>query len=1015
LFTIAEMQMRSAPRPLSLEQTIFLPVQAPQPSFCSRFIKGLLLPFVAAGIATFAPAPAWAAPSLGLSSDLVALQAEPGNFPLVRDRQAAPLLLDPTEFAGVRRAAADLQADIQRVTGVKPGLTTDGAPAGGPAVIIGTLGRSPLVDRLVRAGKIDVQAIAGQWESFLIATVADPLPGVAQALVIAGSDRRGTIYGLYEVSEQIGVSPWYWWADVPVRQSESLAIKAGAHIQGPPTVKYRGIFINDEEPAFGPWARAKFGGVNSRMYAHLYELLLRLRGNYLWPAMWGKSLYEDDPESAHLADEYGIVLGTSHHEPMMRAHQDWTRHRDGIGNGQWNYATNADGLRGFFREGIERSKHYETLVTLGMRGDGDEPMAGDNNMPANIALLEQVVADQRRILAELINPDLGRVPQVWSLYKEVADYYEQGMTVPDDVTLLWCDDNWGNLRRLPTPQERLRAGGAGIYYHFDYVGSPRSYKWVNTNPLPRIWEQMNLAAAYDANRIWVVNVGDLKPMEIPIEFFLRLAWNPKALPKERIADWTRRWAEREFGPAHAAEIAGLVSKYAKYNGWRKPELLEPETFSFVNYGEAERVLAAWDDLAARSERIGAALPTEYRDAYTQLVHYPVKASATVAQLYLATGWNRLYARQGRASAREQAARVRELFALDRDLADAYHRLAGGKWQHMMDQTRIGYTSWSDPKTNIMPQLSEPALPVAASLGVAIEGSESAWPGASPPAVLPAFDSLGRQRRWIEVFRRGTLDVSFTASVSAPWVRLSATSGSLAQDQRLWVDLDWARVPVGRQQAYVTIARPGGESVRVQIDALRSDQYVRSDENPFFGNLTDPVAIEAAHASANIPATAARWEVIPDYGRGPSGMSLFPVTAASVAPPEGSPRLEYRVLLPHSGQVQVDLIIGVALAALPGRGVRLAVSFDDQPPQIVDGFDGQRYADPTQRGDKSAPAIRDWHAWVQDNAVTLKSLHSVAQPGVHTLKVWMVDPGIVLQKLIVHTGPVRPSYFGPMGE
>ena len=963
-------------------------------------------------------AAASAGPSLGLQTELVLGrgQAESGAFPLVAQGGAAALYLDAADHAGVIRAAGDLRDDIARVTGRGPQLvTTVSVPRTTAAVIAGTLGRSALVDGLVRAGKIDVSAIAGRWESFVIATVDDPFPGVKQALVIAGSDKRGAIYGLYELSEQIGVSPWYWWADVPPAHRSELFVRAGAHVQGPPVVKYRGIFINDEEPAFGPWAREKFGGVNSKMYVHLYELLLRLRGNYLWPAMWGKSHYEEDPESARLADQYGIVMGTSHHEPMMRAHKDWTSRHETIGNGKWNYATNAEGLRQFFREGIERNKTHETLITIGMRGAGDEPMAGDDDMPANIALLEKVVADQRGIIGDVLGRDPAQVPQVWSLYKEVADYYAHGMKVPDDVTLLWCDDNWGNIRRLPTPAERTRSGGAGVYYHFDYVGSPRSYKWLNTNPLPKIWEQMNLAAEYDATRVWVVNVGDLKPMELPIEFFLRMAWDPKSLPKEGIAGWTRRWAAREFGPAHAGEIAGLVSKYAKYNAWRKPELLEPSTFSFANYGEAERVFAAWEELVARADRVADVLPAEFRDAYFQLVQYPVEASATVVRLYLATGRNRLYAQQGRASAAGQAGLARALFRRDQELSDAYHRIAGGKWNHLMAQTRIGYKNWSDPKTNVMPELAEPAIPPGASLGVAIEGCEMAWPGSAEPAVLPAFDSVGRQRRWIDVFRRGAAEVSFTAAASQSWVKLSASSGSLAEDRRLWVEVDWARVPVGENQAEITIARAGGESVRVRVDALRADQFVRKGGEPFFGDLTGPMAIEAGRASASIPAAGVRWEEIPDYGRGPSGMSVFPVTAASVRPPENSPRLEYKVLIPRSGRVRVDLITGVALDLQPGRGVRLAVSFDEEAPRILDVFEGQTYADPTKRGDKSAPAIRDWHSWVKDNAITLQSVHQIAKPGVRTLKVWMVDPGIVLQKLVVHTGTVRPSYFGPSAE
>jgi hypothetical protein len=955
--------------------------------------------------------------SLGLQTQLVLDQpaSAADAFALVSQGRAAPFYLDAADHAGVLRAAADLQADIERVTGVKPVRTTTGQPRGDFAVIAGTVGRSPLIDRLAKEGKIDVSAITGQWESFVIATVAEPLPGLKSALVIAGSDKRGSIFGLYEISEQIGVSPWYWWADVPPVRRDELLIRSGAHVQGPPVVKYRGIFINDEEPGLGNWSREKFGGVNSKMYAHMFELLLRLRSNYLWPAMWGKSIYEDDPESARLADEYGIVMGTSHHEPMMRAHKDWTRSREKIGNGKWNYATNTESLREFFRQGIERTKGFENLVTIGMRGDGDEPMAGDDDMPANIALLEEIVADQRQILADLVNPDVTRVPQVWSLYKEVADYYEHGMKVPDDVTLLWCDDNWGNIRRLPTQAERSRAGGAGVYYHFDYVGSPRSYKWMNTNPLPKIWEQMNLAAEYDATRVWIVNVGDLKPMELPIEFFLRMAWDPKAMPKDRIAGWTRLWAAREFGATHAAEIADLVSLYAKYNAWRKPELLAADTFSFVNYGEADRVQAAWLDLEARALRVGAALPAQYRDAYFQLVEYPVVASSTVARLHIATGRNRLHAAQGRVSATAQADLVRDLFRRDQELTDAYHKVAGGKWNRMMSQTRIGYTTWSDPKTNILPQLAEPAPAAGQLFGVAVEGSALAWPCPSESAVLPPFDSLGDQRRWIDVFSRSGAEVSFTATASQPWIKLSPASGKLGPDQRIQVEIDWAAVPLGQHQAHVAVARSGGESVRVRIDALRSDDFPRSAGNAFFGALTGPVAIHAADFTANTPAAGVRWETIPDYGRGPAGVSVFPVTAASIEPGSASPTLEYPVLFPRAGEFTVEFITGVTLDYLPGRGVRFAASLDDQKPQVVDLFAGRYYDDPTKRGDKSSPAIRGWHDWVRDNVVSTKTVVTVDRPGFRTLKVRMVDAGIILEKIVVHTGEVRPSYFGPVAE
>lgn len=530
-----------------------------------------------------------------------------GDFVLARAGGAAGVYVDASDYAGVTRAAKDLSQDIQRVTGAAPAVVHEEGALGGTALIIGTLGKSALIDRLIHEHKIDAAGLQGKWESYLIQTVAQPIPGVSAALVIAGGDKRGTIYGIYEISEQIGVSPWYWWADVPIPHRDALFVEPGRHLQGEPAVKYRGIFLNDEAPALTGWVNEKFGGYKHEFYEKVFELLLRLRANFLWPAMWNSAFNEDDPLNPKLADEYGIVMGTSHHEPMLRAQQEWKRH----GKGPWDYSTNGEELREFWSQGIERNKNYESIITLGMRGDGDMPMSEQSN----VALLEKIVADQRKILANEVNPDLAKIPQSWALYKEVQEYYEKGMRVPNDVTLLWCDDNWGNIRRLPTTEERKRSGGAGIYYHFDYVGDPRSYKWINTNPIPKVWEQMNLAYQYGATRIWIVNVGDLKPMEFPMEFFLTFARDPQRWPKEKLGEFTAEWATREFGATCASEIAKIMEKYAKYNGRRKPELLEPETYSQVNYEEADRVAAEFQSAVNQAEQIYDELPANYRDAF----------------------------------------------------------------------------------------------------------------------------------------------------------------------------------------------------------------------------------------------------------------------------------------------------------------------------------------------------------------------------------------------------------------
>ncbi len=924
--------------------------------------------------------------------------AQAGAVALAERGAATPILVDNADWPGVIRAAGDLASDVQRVTGVAPVLNA-GAPKAAPqAVIIGTLGRSPLVDGLVKAGKLDVGSVAGRWEAFTLAVVDKPLAGIDRALVIAGSDKRGTIYGIYEVSQQIGVSPWYWWADVPVARREALYVKPGTRVvDDGPTVKYRGIFLNDEAPALSGWAREKFGGINSRMYEHVFELILRLRGNFLWPAMWDNSLFEDDPRSAPMADEWGIVVSTSHHEPMMRAHKDWRNH----GKGAWNYATNPEELRQFWTEGVRRNKNFETITTLAMRGDGDEAMSEETN----VALLERIVADQREILAREVNPRVEEIPQVWALYKEVQGYYEHGMRVPDDVTLLWCDDNWGNIRRLPTPAERGRKGGAGVYYHFDYVGGPRNYKWLNTVPISKIWEQMNLAWQYDANRIWIVNVGDLKPMEFPIEFFLTMAWDPARWSYDDLDEYSRAWAAREFGPENAVEVAALIDGYTKLNGRRKPEMIAPDTLSLVNYNEAGRVLAEWRDLVSRAEKLQRRIAPDARDAYFQLVLYPVKASATVQELYVAAGRNRLFTKQGRAAANTQIEIARELFARDGELAEEYHALGGGRWNHMMDQINLGYTYWQQPEIEAMPPVTEVRPGLEPSIAIAIEGSETAWPSyGAGRAVLPALDAIQQGTRWIEVFNRGRRSFTYKAAPSHPWLRVTPSSGEVDEMMRLQVAVDWASVPAGTTEAAVTIESPAGGPFTIHVP-------VHSPEVPAGGFdafvVTDNhIAIEAPQFDRAITDGEVTWKTLPDFGRTLGGVTVMPVTAAARQPGGNAPRLEYATYFFSAGEVSVELHCAPSLDFQSGEGLQVAVSFDDEAPQII------------KLG--TWTTLQTWEVAVGDGIRRISSKHTLKEPGRHVLKVWMVTPGVVLERIVIDAKPgapgkpggVRPSYLGP---
>ncbi|MFP9098969.1 glycosyl hydrolase 115 family protein [Flavobacterium sp. RHBU_24] len=636
------------------------------------------------------------------------------NTITLKDNTAIPaLLLKAGADKGIMRAALNLQADLGKVTGVQPLALDQLAKGSQPLLIIGTLGTGSYVDDLVKSKKFDATALKGKREKYIIQNIANPFSGVVEAIVIAGSDKRGTIYGIYEFSKQIGVSPWYYWADVPVAHQDNLYFIKGTYTDGEPAVEYRGIFLNDEAPALSGWSKETFGGFNSKFYEKVFELLLRLKANYMWPAMWGNAFYDDDPASGPLANEMGIIMGTSHHEPMAMAQSDWHRYikKNNLPN-VWDYSKNATVLKEFWKAGIERSKDWEKLVTVGMRGDGDEAMSEGTN----IGLLENIVKDQRKIIEDVTGKKAEKTPQVWALYKEVQDYYDRGMRVPDDVILLFCDDNWGNVRKLPDPAKKLHKGGYGIYYHFDYVGGPRNSKWINISPIQRVWEQMNLSYEHGVDKVWVVNVGDLKPMEYPISFFLDIAWNPKQFNANNLLSHTEKWAEAQFGKEHAAEIARMINLYSKYNRRVTPESLNSKTYSLENYNEFETVLNDYRALALDALRLYNRMPQNYRDAYYQLVLYPINACSNLYEMYYAAAMNKQLAEKNDMEANYYADKVKECFERDAVLQNEYNNeIAGGKWAHMMDQIRIGYSTWHEPKTNIMPEVkyvSESDVPAA---------------------------------------------------------------------------------------------------------------------------------------------------------------------------------------------------------------------------------------------------------------------------------------------------------------
>lgn len=817
----------------------------------------------------------FAAFAASASERFVTFDKRHGELAIIRNGKPLCIVYDDSDHEGVLMACKSLSKDMEAVCGTAP---ASGNVPQKECIIIGSMD-TPLIAGILSSGKIDRNELAGKTEKYIISVVEKPAEGIGKALVIAGSDKRGTIYGIYELSRQMGVSPWYWWMDVPVPHKDDVYVTGGTFTDGEPKVAYRGIFINDEWPSFGNWAVEKFGGINSRCYQHVFELILRLKGNYLWPAMWSSAFYDDDHENGPLADRMGIVMGTSHHEPMALAQQDWKRR----GEGEWNYARNEKGLQEFWRSGIERAKDWETLVTVGMRGDGDEAMEDSGN----ISLMEKIVADQREIISDVTGRPADRMPQVWALYKEVQDYYDKGMQVPDDITLMFCDDNWGNVRKLPKPDAAPRKGGYGMYYHFDYVGGPRNSKWININPIPRIWEQMNLTYSYGVDKIWIVNVGDLKPMEYPITFFLDMAWDPERFNPDNLVSHSVEFCRSVFGDEHAEEAARLLRTYAKFNRRVTPEKLNHKTYS-MNYSEWERVTAEYAKLAVDARVLSEKLPAEYQDAYFQLLGYPIEACSNLYDMYYAHAMNQRLAKKKDPMANLWADRVKECYDKDSLLTVAYHSIADGKWNHMMDQVHIGYKSWNNPDRQSMPSVTR------------VEGN---------------------------------------------------ATGSLI---------------------------------------LPEAKEVKSSDEGTFRETDGYLSIEAEHYTRKHDGQDVKWAVIPELGHTLSALTTLPATSS----PEGL-ILEYDMEIETEGYARVTLRFSPTLN-FNGTGLRYAISFDSEDEQIVNingHYDGEL------------------GQWQSEHRIDCQTIHTIRKPGKHTLKIRPLDPGLVLQKIMINMGGQRKSYLG----
>lgn len=928
-----------------------------------------------------------------------------------------PIYIDSkaADYAGVARVSLSVARDIKLVTGSQPELITDRAGLRGTAVVAGTIGHNDIIDSLIAEERLDVSLVQQRRESFVISVIERPCPELDRAIIIAGSEKRGTFYGLYHLSGLAGVSPWVYWGDVLPHKQESLSFTSSQleYTSKEPSIRYRGFFINDEWPSFGTWTTEHFGGFNEHMYEKVFELLLRLKGNYLWPAMWSAVFSENGSAhplaNAELAEEYGIVMGTSHHEPMCRAGEEWKHinHKYGA-NGLWDYWDNTEAIKKFWEDGIARNKHLSNIITLGMRGEQDSALGG--TLEQNIQRLKDIILTQKD---QLRKAGLEHSPQALTIYKEVESFWYgsdevQGLKdweVLDDVTIIMSDDNFGNMRKLPKQAEREREAGWGIYYHFDYHGGPVSYEWVNTIPLEKIWEQMSLAYDYGVRELWVVNVGDLKPMELPLSYFMELAYDFEtwgtAAPNAT-ASFMHQWVMQQFGSALSGDvvngIAAILESYTRMNGIRKPEVTYSDTYSLTYYDEGQRVLSEATRLEQQAQALSEAVGEQLCGAYYQLVYYPAVASANVKKLQIYAGLNHKYSRMPLPSglANKYADLTKQAIARDIQLQEDYNnRLANGKWKGIMSSAHIGYVHWNDEGWGY-PELVQVELQEQAYMLVDVEGSEEGITAGR--LQLPCFTNLLQERYRITVSNAGRTALSYHLETSSDWIKPSKQQRSILDGEDLWIELDWDKITESMTGEIKLVHKKQVVTIEIKAQMLSTEQLPAMT----FVETNDVIAIEAEHTCSRYAPHPASFEVLERYGRSLSSVKLFPTTLdCNHITVESAPYLEYTIYTAAEGEYTVTAYSAPTNPLTESGRLPYAIAIDEGKPVLAEMLPQ----------DFAAGESRPWAEAVLNNAHAHSTVHLLTA-GVHSVRFYLLDPAVVLQRMVISKGALPYTYLGP---
>lgn len=942
-------------------------------------------------------------------------------FTLASPRQTAAILYDASDAAVVKRAAELFAADVEAVTGRRPQVTSATGETG-PAVIVGTVGGSALIRRLSEAGKIDTAPLEGAWERYLIQTVANPLPGIRKALVIAGSDRRGAAYGLFTLSELIGVSPWYWWADVPVKKHAALHVDAPPTYSQTPSVRYRGIFLNDEDWGLTPWASQTFeperGNIGPRTYAKVCELLLRLKANYLAPAMHPVSTsFNQIPENKLVADTFAIVMGSTHCEPLLlNTASEW----DTQTMGPWNYDKNKEGINRVLTQRVRENSPYENVYTLALRGLHDGAMSTTLPMHEKVRMLQQALLDQRQILAENIDRPVETVPQAFTPYKEVLEIYSNGLELPDDVTIVWPDDNYGYMKRLSGVREQRRTGRSGVYYHVSYLGVPHSYLWFSTTPPSLMYEELRKAYDTTADRLWLLNCGDLKGSEMQVSLFLDMAWDIGRFTADNVVTYPARWLAGIFGEAYYDRLEAMTREHLRLAFPRKPEYmgwgyhwnrfdhnceqLTDTDFSFTNYDEAPRRLEAYRKLGARAEALLHEIGDEARPAFYQLVYYPLRGAELMNRMTLGGQRNRWYARQGRAATNAVRDEVQRCYDSLQVITRGYNSLLGGKWNHMMSmrQNYDGVSAYFN-----LPHLATHDAAGTPRLALQVAGEDVT--GARAFHALPAFDNYLRRTYPVEIYNRGGGTLAWTAHASEPWVVLSKSAGKTADEERITVGIDWEKAPSGNAVPAQIVFRAGEQSEKVLVSLFNPTAPSRAELRGIYVENNGCVSIPAAGCHRVRENDRIKITAVEDLGiEGPALQLGDPTAPLQIFRSRDVPCAEYDFYAFDAGSVDVYTYVLPTFPLHADRDFRIGENTNTDTKYSVQIDDGALATPSSSHVEYS----QVWFESVLRNCAVNKSTLHIDKPGRHTLRIRVGDPGIVLQKIVLDFGGMKRSYLGP---